>query len=754
MVRRWAAPALVALMFLIATSGSASAAASAHLSGFVRASDGAPAAGAEVTLRGGNVVLHRRTDAAGAFAFYGLVPGAYLVRATKGGDIASVTVDLGDRGFDGLTLTLLHVLGRVRSTTLRSTTVRGSGTDVVFGPTQLAYSTGAGSVPSLLLQLPGAARGANGVVHINGDHGDVNYIVDGVPIPQSLDRQIGTELDPSDISFMEAIEGAYPAQYGDRFALTVNLDTKTGLGAPGFTGYAQAGSYGHVDQGLTYQTPVGSGALVVGLRNERGNWMLDPPSYHNLHNSGSNADQFARYTAPLDRRDYIDLSLTHSLRWYQISPDVAAGAPASTDDNEEQNESFAALQVHHQLKGDGAVTYGVAYNDSNIVDFNDVTNDLVYDGISVYAARRARDLAFNLDDDVRSNRHEIRWGISEDATAVAKRYQITVQQTDGLLSLLDDYPNIGHNLQSYLQDSWHLNSAYELDYGLRYDTIDLASAQFHTVYSQVSPRIKLTRFVGPRASIYAYYGRFFTPFAFENVDPTIAYELNKQTQTALAPFDLKPQRDSDYEIGSHLPLGRGELGLRVMQKNATDWIDDTEVVNTALFQNINYALGRVAVQGATYEQPLADRGEWRLSVVHTYAEDKGCETQLLAPCQGGNSQPYWAPADHDQRWSATSSVMLPDRRGDWLTLSTEYGSGLTTDPAQCSPATTNCKTAPHLIFDIEKGVAVGQGAFYLALHNALNDRYSITYLNAQGNHVGMPRDVEFGYRFSTVRMPR
>ncbi len=144
------------------------------------------------------------------------------------------------------------------------------------------------------------------------------------------------------------------------------------------SGYVQAGSYGHVDQGLTYQSPLGAGSLVLGVRNEQSNWMLDPPGYENIHNAGSNADQYLRYTLSMDQRDYLDFSATHSLRWYQIPPDVASGAPAATDDNEEQNESFVSLQLHHALRTDGSLTYGVSFDQSKIIDFNDRQNDFLF----------------------------------------------------------------------------------------------------------------------------------------------------------------------------------------------------------------------------------------------------------------------------------------------------------------------------------------------------------------------------------------
>jgi len=91
---------------------------------------------------------------------------------------------------------------------------------------------------------------------------------------------------------------------------------------------------------------------------------------------------------------------------------------------------------------------------------------------------------------------------------------------------------------------------YELDYGLRADAFQLSSTQFRDGASQVSPRVKITRLFGPRAGAYAYYGRFFTPFSFENVSPAAAQLLNLPLQRTVAAFDLKPQRDSDYEIGA------------------------------------------------------------------------------------------------------------------------------------------------------------------------------------------------------------
>jgi hypothetical protein len=125
--------------------------------------------------------------------------------------------------------------------------------------------------------------------------------------------------------------------------------------------------------------------------------------------------------------------------------------------------------------------------------------------------------------------------------------------------------------------------------------------------------------------------------------------------------------------------------------------------------------------------------------------NKGCETQLLAPCFGTPND--WAPADHDQNWDANGGLLLNDRRGGWFAIDGEYGSGLSS--AYCAPQTSNCKVPPHTTFDVERGVPLTPRLIVtIRIANILNDRYRITYINAQGNHFNTGRAFEAGLRFS------
>jgi hypothetical protein len=656
---------------------------------------------------------------------------------------------------------------------------------------------------------------------MNGDHGVINYTIDGVPLPQELNRDIGGEINLNDLSMVDLIEGAYPAQYGLKFGSVFNLATRAGTGPAGFDGYLSGGSYTNGQSQIGYHAPLaGGGGFDVALSGDQTTRGLDPPNLSSPHNDASSLGQFMRFTLPAGGSNFTNITFINSHSTFQIPNDVDNGEPANTDDNETQEDLFAALQIRQPVGGEGSFSYGPFFKRSMIRDFGDPSNDFAYgealnvatgaapttcasalvlnkptvqDGIvtggfaanpavnyvngscgySLFGDRTAIDAGGNAAYDNRSRVHDVRFGADYDATHVDKSYAVTLQPDNFLApiftpatpaapyTVVDDSPNVGHLLAFYLQDSWKLGDRYQLDYGLRQDMFEVFSTDFDRGFAQTSPRIKLTRSLGDRAGIYVFYGRYFTPFSLENVGPVAAYTLNLPTGLPLAQFDLKPERDSAYEIGGHLPLAGGDLGLRVMQKDATDLIDDTEVGVTNLHQDINYALGRIATQSAYYQYPLRSVGRVYASVTHTYSVNKDCETQLLAPCfpEVVNGSPDWTPADHDQRVDVNGGIIRNDQHGGWWSADGEYGSGLSTSldpdggitcagPDYLENIGGPCKRTPHTTFNAERGIALGRGiVLTFRIENLLNDRYMVTYLNAQGNHWAPPRTFDVGLRF-------
>ena len=231
---RVAPPLCLVLLLVFSTFAPALAQANTFLAGIVTAG-GRPVKGATVTAVGSNVALHAQTDEQGRFTFAAVPIGTYDVDANADAGSASLRVDVPSAGANvTIGLTGIKVIGRTAVNARPP--LSGAGTDLNLSGDLLTRSPANGSLPALLLQLPGAARGANGVVHINGDHGDMNYIVDGVPIPQELNRNIGTEIDPNDLAFIDTIQGRVSrAVWRAILPRSSTANTRNGAGPPGFT---------------------------------------------------------------------------------------------------------------------------------------------------------------------------------------------------------------------------------------------------------------------------------------------------------------------------------------------------------------------------------------------------------------------------------------------------------------------------------------------------------------------------------------
>ncbi|HEY6233748.1 MAG TPA: TonB-dependent receptor, partial [Candidatus Elarobacter sp.] len=581
--------AFIVIAAVVSTTGSALAQATSFLSGVVTA-NGQAVAGAAVQLNGPTMHREAVTDARGTFAFSAVPLGRYTVSGVRGSLSAVVDVDVTSAGESvNLVLKTTKTIGRTSATvTSHAAQVQRAGTDVTLNTETISRSPAAGNTSSLLLQVPGAARGANGAVHVNGDHGDINYVIDGVALPQALNRVIGNEVDASNVGFAEVLEGAYPAQYGERFGAVLNLASKGGTPGPaGITFDAAGGAFARYEATLGYHAPVGhGGSLLIASRTGRDGRALDPPSPDAPHDAGSSANQFVRVTLPYGKSSFANFTLSHSLQTYQIPADVAAGAPAAQDDVERQDDVFASLQFRRAIGDRGTFSFGPSVKRSHIRDLPDPANDFAAGratgapadcsadvttcALSLFSDRTSIDYRINADYDLRSAAHDVRAGIVYDVTTVAKRYAIGLQAGNPFslapFTVVDASPNTGRLIEGYLQDTWRMGTRWRLDYGVRADVFEIASPEFASGFAQLSPRVKLTRSFGDAASVYVYYGRFFTPFSLENVSPSAARVI----QPTSGNFDLRPQRDSDYEIGGHVAVGRGDLGVRVAQKNATD----------------------------------------------------------------------------------------------------------------------------------------------------------------------------------------
>jgi hypothetical protein len=774
---------VLSIALVLGGLSAASAQSTTYISGTV-ISKGVPLGGADVELSGNNLDVHRTTDARGQFSFLGLTVGEYTLTAKKGDLTVSRSIELTSSGTTlSLEVTQLQEIGHVVVAN-RPPVAGSSGSDVVIDSQTLTKLPDTNSLPNVLVQAPAAARGSNGQIHLNGDHNGLSYIIDGVPLPEELNRVLGNEVDPSTISFMNLIEGAYPAQYGSHFGGVLDIGTKSYTGPAGANLDVTGGSYNYYNGIVDFHAPVGNGgSFVLSGRFSHDGRALDPPDQTMLHDAGSDVSQFLRLSLPTGKSNFVNVDLIHALQTFQIPPDLSQGVPAQTDDNEYQEDTFLAVQFRHQISENSSISFGPSFKTSRVLDTNDLANDLAGAAgmpllgppapptatctdfsdcpfFSVLADRTSQVMQFNADYDSHSERHDFRAGTLLALQTVPKDYVITIQPGNQLnpsgapFTVTDTTTNNGTSQAFYAQDGWHFLRHWLVDYGVRYDQFTAGSTGFAGEWNQTSPRAKLTYEFSPRASAYIYYGRLFEPFSLESISPQAAAALYVPSNLSSGvSFDLKPERDSLYEAGFHVPLGIADVGFRISQRNATDWIDDTQVGATNLHQDINFPQGRVSSQSLYTNVPLANESRAYLSVSHVIAVNSyNCETQLLQNCAlAGPPGGDFVQADHDQHWDSTGGVIVNDRHGGWFSLDGEYGSGLSLGfPAVPNPCAVvdciNYKTAPHLVFNIAKALPIASGQIVFSIQNVFNDMYAITLDNSlQGTHYARPRSFDIRY---------
>ena len=109
----------------------------------------------------------------------------------------------------------------------------------------------------ILLRAPGVVQDSFGQVHVRGDHGNLQYRLDGVQLPEGLslfNQVLATQY----ANKMSLITGALPAQYGFRTAGIVDIEVKSGRTAPGVEASMTLGSYNWQQPALSYGGSSGS----------------------------------------------------------------------------------------------------------------------------------------------------------------------------------------------------------------------------------------------------------------------------------------------------------------------------------------------------------------------------------------------------------------------------------------------------------------------------------------------------------------
>ena len=109
------------------------------------------------------------------------------------------------------------------------------------------------SLPKLISTTsPGVVAGPFGQMFFRGNHGNIQYQIDGVQLPESPSNTLGQAFSPRNIEQMDVITGGFPAEYGLRLSGVVDIRTKSGPETPSGEVELNYGTYQSISPHLLY----------------------------------------------------------------------------------------------------------------------------------------------------------------------------------------------------------------------------------------------------------------------------------------------------------------------------------------------------------------------------------------------------------------------------------------------------------------------------------------------------------------------
>ena len=253
-------------------------------------------------------------------------------------------------------------------------------------------------ITDVVATQPGFVTDALGNIYARGNHANIQYQVDGIPVPDSVGSLFAASIPVRLVSGLEIYTGGMPAEFGDRLGAVVNLTTRSAGEHPTGNVQVRYGSFDTIEPGATYSTKLGDTAGIFGGGSlQYSQRALDPPSiYPILHDTGYTGRLFTRVDwAPCDVNRY-ELFATYGHNRFQIPIDPSVDpltspgevrppdqfgnvsppfVPHDTNASETEDELFVAASWTHRFDR-GQLLVAPLYKLSRGVLFGDAEHAL------------------------------------------------------------------------------------------------------------------------------------------------------------------------------------------------------------------------------------------------------------------------------------------------------------------------------------------------------------------------------------------
>jgi len=732
-----------------------------------------------------------QTDAQGSFKLVNLPFNTYKVRAEATGfqpaeesiDLES-TVPLNVE----LSLSLEQTTAAVTVTTETGAMIEPDRTssDTDIGQTILERPIGAApsrAIESIVASTPGFVTDDNGRMHPRGSESQVQYVVDGVPITDNLSAIFSTSLDARTLRTVEVLTGGIPAEFGDKLAGVINVNTRSGLEGPTQGGISfSGGSFSTGETAVDFSTHTKKLGFLTNLSASTSQRYLDPPTLDNFHNFGRTGKGFFRLDYQFDANNSLRGVFNFGGSNFEV-PNRFNQEVAGQDQRQRLRDNSQNISFQHIFSANTVAQFSFFHRQNNAqLISNTLSTPVVanqdrtlqnYGAIGSLALTRRS--------------HNIKLGGQVTITPVDEHFNF--YPTEQFPDLVDEEGNVfpnpvnnfnaanpfvfnqsktGRTLSAYVQDRFTAFKNLTLDLGVRYDNYKLLIGE-----QQLSPRLGLAYFIPKtKTTLRASYNRLFQPPPAENLllaSSSAAAALSPiavlQGITTVQP--ILPDKQNAFEAGAQQLLSQFfRLNLTVYQKRIENFSDKDQFFETGVIFPIAISSGRVTGEELRLEST-------DIHGFHTFVSYANSRAFGVTPITGGlflgeDPQDLFLHGlkfanDHDQRNEAQFQVSYNHRpSGLYASFSGRYDSGV---PVDIEPGTTLAdfvaqgfdprlfdkidfqrgRVRPRTILDLSVGADLMQKErvsmnVQFDVQNLTNELFLYNFESVfSGTHVGYPR---------------
>jgi outer membrane receptor protein involved in Fe transport len=589
------------------------------------------------------------------------------------------------------------------------------------------------------------------MLHMRGGH-QVEWLIDGVPIPNTnIASNLGPQIDPKDIDYLEVQRGSYDADYGDRTYGIFNIAPRNGFERDRECDLViSAGNFYQTNDQISCGGHTQRFAYYLSGNGNRSNYGLQTPIPQVVHDAANGYGGFASFIFNPDPKNQFRVVASLRQDYYQIPIDPDPTSVGNSvypsyglRDGEREPDGYVTFSWIHTFNPDLLTTVSPFYH-YNGADYQGGPNDFpvisTVNQTANYAGMQASVNATFWKNDLQAG--------------VYGFFQHQYNYFDNVFTDgSQNFPasSIGVNggvAAEFINDKFKVTPWLTLIAGLRV-------TQFNATISEnaVDPRFGVAVRV-PRLNwvFRAYYGYFYQAPPLVTATGALLDLANSQNFT-FAP--LHGEQDIESQFGVTIPYRGWDLSADTYQTRATNWLDHNNIGESNLFWPITW--DRALIQGweLTLRSPnILHYGQFHLAYANQIAQASAPITGGLI-CPPNNSQcgldipPGLSPVDHDQRNTLNLGFNATLPWQSYASTNVYYGSGFTN--GQPGLQYLGNYLPGHTTFDLAVGKTFAENyTISVTALNVANRRVELdNSLTFGGFHWNDPRQIyaEFRYRF-------